>query len=188
MKNISLVLVVIVSLALAFQSNAQSNSEKKKMEKAARKAAKMEKDSIDNANLRALVETRAFVLEANTLYSRVGDSFVINPVTNFVGFDGKYSTIQLAFDQVVGWNGVGGVTLDGTITKMEIVDNKSGFGFTITANVRQNVGSTVTMLFRVSIDGSARVDISGSFSDRLIFQGRIVSLAETRVYKGTTTY
>ncbi|MCF6360589.1 MAG: DUF4251 domain-containing protein [Cyclobacteriaceae bacterium] len=135
-----------------------------------------------------MVATQAFVLEANTLYTRQGDSFVLNPTINFVGFDGKNSTIQLSFNQLVGWNGVGGVTLDGTIAKMEIVDNKKGLGFTINVTVRQNSGGSVTMIFRVSPNGNARVDMSGSYGERLTYQGNIVSLDETRVYKGSSIY
>lgn len=188
MKKYLSLLLLVFSFSIVIQSNAQSTKEDRKQAKAEKKAAKMEKDSVANAHLKLLVLSQAFVLEASTLYARTGQSFVLNSSTNFVGFDGKNSTIQLAFDQLVGWNGVGGVTLDGTISKMEIVDNKNGLGFTINATVRQKVGGAVTMIFRVSADGNARVDMSGSFGEKLTYQGRIVSLAETSVYKGTTLY
>ncbi len=188
MKRIILLLLIVFGSGLIIDSNAQSAREEKKKEKAEKKAAKMKQDSINNDNLKIMVVSKAFVLEANTLYARTGQSFTLNSTTNFVGFDGKNSTIQLAFDQLVGWNGVGGVTLDGTIAKMEIVDNKKGLGFTINATVRQKVGGAVTLIFRVSADGNARVDMSGSFGERISYQGRIVPLAETRVYKGTTLY
>jgi hypothetical protein len=45
-----------------------------------------------------------------------------------------------------------------------------------------------TMIFRVSSDGSARVDMSGAFGDKITFQGTIYSLEETKVYKGTPRF
>lgn len=188
MKKNVLILLMIFTSGFVVQSNAQSGKEEKKMEKAAKKAAKMELDSINNAKLRTLISTKAFVLEANTLYARTGQSFILNSTTNFVGFDGINSTIQLAFDQIIGWNGVGGVTADGKISKMEIVDNKKGLGFTINMTVKQQIGGAVTMIFRVSTDGNARVDMSGSFGEKFTFQGFIVPLSESSVYKGTTRY
>ena len=188
MKKIIVFLGLVFCLVCIIDSNAQTSKEERKEAKAEKKVAKLKKDSIANSQLKALVMTQAFVLEANTLYARTGQSYILNSTTNFVGFDGKNSTIQLAFDQLVGWNGVGGVTLDGSITKMEILDNKKGLGFSVNVTVRQKAGGIVTMIFRVSTDGNARVDMSGTFGEKLTYQGSIVSLAETNVYKGTTLY
>ncbi|MCB0497926.1 MAG: DUF4251 domain-containing protein [Cyclobacteriaceae bacterium] len=190
MKRLSIFLVLVLSFVVV-TSNAQSFQEQrdaKKKEKAEKRAVQQEEAKANNARLLELVKTKKFVLEANTLYSKSGSSYQLNSTTNFVGFDGENSTIQLAFDGLIGWNGIGGVTLDGTISKMEVKENKKGLGFTINATVRQNVGGAVTMIFRVSSDGSARVDMNGSFGDRLSFQGYIVSLENSRVYKGTSLF
>ncbi|MCB0505242.1 MAG: DUF4251 domain-containing protein [Cyclobacteriaceae bacterium] len=190
MKRLTFFLTLILSV-LFFASSAQSFNEQreaKKKEKAEKKQAQQEEAQKNNERLLALVATKAFVLEANTLYDKRGQSYFLNSSINFVGFDGTNSTIQLAFNGLVGWNGIGGVTLDGTIAKMEVNENNKGLGFTINVTVRQKVRGAVTMIFRVSSDGSARVDMSGSYGDRLSFQGNIVSLDDTRVYKGTTLY
>lgn len=188
MKKVIVLLMLVYSFGMIIQSNAQSAKEERKQAKAEKKAAKMEKDSIANERLKLIVLSRVFVLEANTLYARTGQSFMLNSSINFVGFDGKNSTIQLAFDQLVGWNGVGGITLDGTIAKMEIIDNKKGLGFSINVSVKQKVGGAVTMILRVSTDGSARVEMSGTFGEKLTYQGKIVPLSESLVYKGTTLF
>lgn len=190
MKRIPILLVVVFSLVVV-ECNAQSFKEQreaKKKEKAEKKAVKQEEARANTVKLLELVKTQSFVLEANTLYGKSGVSYPLSPNINFVGFDGKNSTIQLAFNGLVGWNGIGGVTIDGTIVKMEVKENNKGLGFTINATVRQKVGGVVTMIFRVSSDGSALVNMSGSFGERLSFQGYIVSLSNTSVYKGTTLY
>ena len=173
---------VIIMLLLGGNVIAQTKEEKKAAKKA-KKEAKVQADKENTAVLMEIVESKKFVLEASTLFDRTGASYILNSSLNFVGFDGVNSTIQLSLSQLAGWNGVGGVTIDGTITKMEILPNKEGLGFTINAAVRNKVGGMVTMIFKVNSSGNARVDMNGSFGDRLTFQGVLVSLDNTRVYK-----
>jgi hypothetical protein len=184
MRGIRLVIILLLFGASVF---AQTKEEKKAAKKA-KKEARLEESKNNTAILISMVESKIFVLEANMLYDRYGESYVLSSTINFVGFDGKNSTIQLAFQQIMGWNGVGGVTIDGKISKMEIIAKDDEIGFSINATVQNKGGGLVTMLFRVNSDGSARVDMSGSFGERLSFQGNIVSLDKTIVYKGTPVF
>ena len=184
MRGISLLVIIIILAASAF---AQTKEEKKAGKKA-KKEAKVLQDKENTAILIGMVESKKFVLEANTLFDRTGLSYILNSSINFVGFDGVNSTIQLAFDQLIGWNGVGGVTIDGKITKMEVKVKKDGIGFTIDAAVVNKGGGLVTMLFRVSSSGNARVEMSGSFGERITYQGNIIALNKTAVYKGTPIF
>ncbi len=179
--------IVIIMVLLGGSAIAQTKEEKKAAKKA-KKEAKIEQDKANTAMLISIVENKKFVLEANTLYDRTGQTYILSSNLNFVGFDGTNSTIQLAFDQLIGWNGVGGVTIDGRITKMEIKPNKDGIGFNVIASVQNKGGGLVTMLFKVNSGGTARVDMSGSFGERLSFQGILVALDKTRVYKGTAIF
>ena len=185
MSKISLVMIFLL---LGFGAYAQNSKSDKKAEKQARKEAKLQQAKENTAALIAVVESKQFVLQANTLFDRYGNSLPLNSNLNFVGFDGEYSTIQLSFTGLVGWNGVGGVTIDGRITKMEIKVKDDGIGFTINAAVQNKGGGLTTMFFRVSSDGNARVDMNGNFGERLSFQGFIVPLQESTVYKGTPRY
>ena len=124
MKAISLVLIMIILGGSSFAQTKEDNKAAKK----AKKEAKALQDKENTAALISLVESKKFVLEANTLFDRTGMSYILNSSLNFVGFDGVNSTIQLGFDQLIGWNGVGGVTIDGQITKMEIKTKKNGVG------------------------------------------------------------
>ena len=71
---------------------------------------------------------------------------------------------------------------------MEIKGKDDQATFSINVAVHNKGTGPVTMIFRVTSDGNARVDMSGSFGERLSFQGRIVSLSETSVYKGTPIF
>jgi hypothetical protein len=169
-------------------STIAQTKEEKKAAKKAKKEAKIEQNKANTAMLISIVENKKFVLEANTLYDRTGQTYILSSHLNFVGFDGVNSTIQLAFNQLIGWNGVGGVTIDGRITKMEIKTNKDGLGFNVIASVQNKGGGLVTMVFTVNSSGAARVDMSGSFGERLSFQGNLISLDKTNVYKGTPIF
>ena len=184
LKSTFLILMIMISAgAIAQDSKADR--------KAAKKAKKEEQRrvSMENAQkLKAHVLSKRFVLEAHTLFNRNGNSYPISSNTNFVGFDGENSSIQLSFDQIIGWNGVGGVTIDGKIQKMEIKGKEDQPNFTVNASVLNKGGGLVTMVFRVSSDGNARVDMNGNFGEKLSFQGRLVPLNETTVYKGTPQF
>ena len=185
MKKILILIVVLLSSGFVF------GQETKEERKAARKARKEEQKRIaleNSQQLQAIIETKMFVLEAHTLFDKRGTSYNLNSTTNFVGFDGENSTIQLAFDQLIGWNGLGGLTVDGKIRTMEIKGKENQPQFTVNAAVQNRGGGLVTMLFRVSSDGNARVDMSGSFGEKVSFQGRIVSLVNSSVYKGTPLF
>jgi hypothetical protein len=185
MKKLSILMIFLLLAGVGF---AQDSKEDKKAAKKAKKAAQAEQNLANTAMLVALFETKAFVLEANTLYDKSKKSYVLSSNYNFIGFDGKYSTIQLSFIGLVGWNGVGGVTADGKIVKMETTVKEGKPGFTCSASVQNKGGNFITMLFRVNADGSARVTMSGNFGEQLSFYGNIVPLAETTVYKGTTRF
>lgn len=185
MKKLVFLIVIILSAGFVF------GQQTKEERKAARKARKAEQHKIAMENsqrLKAIVESKMFVLEAHTLFDRGGLTYNLNKTTNFVGFDGKNSTVQLAFDGLIGWNGIGGVTIDGTISQLEIVGKEDKPEFSVNVTVNNKVGGLVTMVFRISSDGSSRVDLSGSFGQRLSFQGYIVALSESRVYKGRPNY
>lgn len=184
MKKIGFALIIVLLSASVF---AQTKAERKAAKKA-KKEAKLQQDLANAEILITIVESKRFVLEANTLYDRSGQSFNLSSNLNFVGFDGENSTIQLAFQQLVGWNGVGGVTVDGKITQLEVKQKEGSATFSVDARVLNKGGGLVTMIFRISSNGSARVDMSGSFGERLSFQGNIVPLTNTAVYKGTPTF
>ena len=185
MKKISLLVFMIV---LSFTLMAQDNKEEKKAAKKAKKEKKVEEALESSEKLKSLFEIKQFVLEANTVYDKMGASLMLDPNLNFVGCDGKNSTIQLGFNQLAGWNGVGGVTLDGEIKKMEVTGKEGVPYFTVHATVQNKGGSVVTMIFSVSSNRTARVDMSGSFGEKLSFQGNVVPLGETTVYKGTPVF
>ena len=108
------VLVASVVIAVCICLNSFGQEKLTKEEKKAKRAA--EYLAAKEVNL-AIVESRQWVLESETVQDREGQSYIMNPSLNFAMIDGDQSTIQLDFGALIGWNGVGGITFDGTISK-----------------------------------------------------------------------
>lgn len=135
-----------------------------------------------------IFEERSFVLEANTVYSQKGRSFQMNSSINFVKLEKGVGVLQLAFDQLVGWNGVGGITLDGNVRNYKI--NK-GDG-TKMPSLQFDMNGTMgwaTVRINVNSSGQARADVNGGMSgSRISFSGPLLPLKESSVYQGTTIF
>ena len=134
-----------------------------------------------------IFEQKSFVLEANTVYSKRGESFQMNSSINFVKLEKGVGVLQLGFNQLVGWNGVGGITLDGNVSNYE-VDKGDG---TKMPSVSFNMNGTTgggTVRINVNSSGMATATVDGNFGDRITFSGPLKSLKESSVYQGTTLF
>ncbi|WP_020530206.1 DUF4251 domain-containing protein [Flexithrix dorotheae] len=160
----------------------------KNLSKKEKKALKRQEALENKEALLLIVNKQRFVIEANTVFDRYGQSFIMNPTTNFVGVKDDVATIQLAFDAVVGLNGVGGVTLDGKISKYEVKEGKDTKPITINMRASGAAMGPVSLSITVQPDGNARAYISGDFGERISFQGRLVSLEKSGVYKGMSLH
>ncbi len=170
-----------------FSQSEQKSSEKedmKQLKKEKRKAEKKaEEDSIKQV-VTYMVENRRFVLEADYLSGRSGARVVVNSTLNFIMVDSAKSVIQLGSNTGMGYNGVGGITVDGTISRYELkkTENKHGCTYTITLFVNTDIG-TYDIVLWISQNGNANATIRGTTSGQLSYAGNIVPLEEARVYK-----
>jgi hypothetical protein len=192
MKHIIIILIfgILADLTLYGQTeNPDTKTPSKEEKKALRKAQKEEEKRKLTENLekmKVLAENRSWVIEAHTVFEKGGRSFQMNPTINFVSVLEEEVTIQLSFNGIAGWNGVGGITLEGKIQKYQLQESKNSFNISMTA-----MGSAlgpVDLLATISPSGNGRVTISGNWGDRITFAGDYVAYGESTVYKGTPTY
>ena len=121
-----------------------------------------------------------------TLSNQTWGAFLKERIFQPLGMNDTYSLLEQV--QSIENKADAHYEIDGKITKMEIKTKKNGVGFNIDAAVLNKGGGLVTMLFSVSSVGSARVDMSGSFGERISFQGNIVGLNKSTVYKATPIF
>lgn len=192
MKRLLLYITIIFCIAhtgFAQIENPDSKNLTKEEKKAIRKAKKEEdKRKREEAliSFSEYAEMKKWVIEAHTVYDKQGQSYQMDPNINFVGVSDDETTIQLSFNGLMGWNGVGGITLEGKIGKYEYSSDKKLLNITMSA-MGSGLG-VVDMFITVTGDGNGRASISGNWGDRITFQGKFVSLEESSVFKGTTTY
>ncbi len=185
-------LLLMVLIVLNIKSIAQDQDKsKEKQKKELKSAKKAYKDSVKTSgimHLNSLIIGRKWTLETDIVYGEHGKFFNVNPIYNFVSVQNEGGIIQLSFNNVVGWNGMGGVTVEGRISDYEVLQpKKEGGGVTLKAVITSQA-SSADMTLRVLNNDRAEVSIKGVWGLRLTFSGRLMHASESGVYKGTPIY
>jgi hypothetical protein len=179
---ISLTLILFAGF-LSAQETPEDNLSKKEIRKRKKdeKEAKLQKQY--EANYQILFE-RSFVLEANSVEGKDGYRINVNPRLNFLIIDSANSVLQVGIGTKLGYNGVGGSTAKGKITSYKISKNDIHKSCSLSMMVNTKSG-----YYRVSIDvsayGNANAWVLGMTYGDLRYNGYIVPLSESKVFKGT---
>ncbi len=189
MKKVFVMLMTIGVLSFNLFAQEISNEEWRNMSRQERKEYR-ERERIEQQKwIMQLLTSKAWVLEAHTLQDRYGESANIQPSLNFVGVAGENATAQLGSNGEIGWNGVGGITVEGSVRQYEMKEgNKPGSGAYLRIEISGASSGHISISIQVSADGTAAATLSDNFGDRLTYRGRIVPLAESTVYKGQVVY
>ena len=89
--------------------------------------------------------------------------------------------IQLFFSHLTKWNGVGGLTLDGKITRLKIFRNK---GIQFQCSTENTFISASNLFIDIIADGIATDMVTDIWGNRLRLEGNIIPYYQLRVYKG----
>lgn len=160
----------------AEQTEAQQRALEKELQQA--------QDSIHYVNALQALEKLDFVLEADKLVFKRGESAFVNSITNFVSLNDDQAVIQIAPFNGGGPNGVGGITLEGRASNISIKTDRKGNTY-FTMNV-MGTGLSATVTFTLP-KGSyhATVTVDPTFSgNRVTFYGRLLPSAQSKVFEG----
>lgn len=84
-------------------------------------------DSVASVQAVAALRNRDFVLEADNVAFRTGNSIFVNSSTNFISVRGDRAVVQISpSNSASGPNGVGGVTVDGAISNYQLQTDRKG--------------------------------------------------------------
>jgi Na+-transporting methylmalonyl-CoA/oxaloacetate decarboxylase gamma subunit len=184
---LTLLLAFVFVLGVFSQEETQqlSKQEIKKLQKEQKKAAKAAEEERMAEVTSFMVHQQQFVLEADYLSDKYGQRVPVTPTINFVLVDSVAGTVQFGSAQDIGYNGVGGVTVDGRITKYEYsVIGKKEDSYSIRLILMSSIG-TYDITLMVNSQGYADASIRGNWSGQLNYHGKLVPLTLSRVYKGT---
>lgn len=187
-KFVALVTLIMVGIA-ANTVYAQESRGARKAERDAKRAKMKAEEQVVNTisydEAVAALQAKQFVLEADQIMFRNGQTAFVNANTNFVLVNEGQGTAQVAFNTVYsGPNGIGGVTVDGTISDIQMTTGKRG---NVNCNFSiQGIGISA-QIFIILTDGgnNATVTISPNFNNNtMTLRGKLVPLAQSNIFKG----
>ncbi len=131
MKHKSKVLLLIIFSMLFMFSNAQENTETKtkdqrKAAKDQKKKEKEEKETADWVMYQQMAQNRRYVVEFDkATNTRTGEQYVLSRRLNFIALRKDRVVIQVQTHPYLSDNGLGGTTIDGTVTNYKYVAPKN---------------------------------------------------------------
>lgn len=184
-----LVLASTITGTLYAQQNKEEARQQKKTAKEEKRAQeKAEEQAINELDYQKAVQAlndRKFVLEADQVTFKRGGVAFVSSNTNFVLMNGNHSTVQVAFNTTsAGPNGIGGVTVDGTVSDVKSSTDKKGnvnFSFNV-----QGTGISAQVSIRLT-NGSNNADVTiyPNFNSQILtLSGHLVPRDESAVFKG----
>lgn len=161
--------------------------EKEQVESLKRRRKEVSEFQIDHNASATALEERKFVLEADRIVFKYGQSVYVNSNTNFISLFDDEAAVQISpMNAHPGFNGLGGITLDGSTSDVKVTRDRKN-------NIRLSMNIMgVAISARVDIilyEGSdqAYVTINPNFnSNRIELIGKIVPFEQSKVFKGTS--
>jgi hypothetical protein len=187
MKNIAIAILGLFIVAGVSAGNKMNMEDDTNRSVGQDKNSKKAKSEAAFKQMAQVLENREFVLEADYLSNQYGDRITVTSTLNFIKVDSTSGVIQVGSNSGVGYNGVGGVTAEGNITKYELDKNEKKNTFFIQMTVMTSIG-TYDVNLSVGANGYATATVSGLRRGRLNYSGSLVPLQATRTYEGTTSF
>lgn len=191
-------LIILLATVLPMLATAQSFSERRQADREKwyeekRKAEQREQevkalpDSVYHFLSASALREKRFVLEADQVVFKRGRNAFVNSSTNFVSLFDNEAVVQISpLESVGGFNGVGGITLDGTASNIKIHEDKKK-NICLSMNVT-GVGISAQVEIRLTHGSDkASVTINPNFnSHQTELIGRIVPYENSEIFKGTS--
>jgi hypothetical protein len=174
-----LISTMVFTMGLSAQ-DASSDKAKIKEDKAKQKELRLQQEYTTTCGM---LDSMNFVLEANTLRNARGDLAQVSSNLNFIMVDSTMAIVQIGSNFSMGANGVGGVTAKGSVSAWKVVKNEKRKSFNVNFSLMSPIGMYDVIMF-ISADGRASATLSGLSPGRLTFDGQLIPLSQSRVFKG----
>ena len=136
--------------------------------------------------LDSLLNSKSFVLEADFLQNGYGYRVPVVSGLNFIKVDDLKGILQTGSNFRMGYNGVGGVTAEGSIGNWKIDKNLKALSHTIQFSLQTQIGH-YDVFMTVSSDNHATATITGLWPGRLTWDGHLETIGNSSVFKGWNT-
>ena len=189
MKKLALIFLTFAFILplSAQEEGSLSKREQRKLAKEERKAEKAKEEERIAKLVEYMAENQQFVLEANMLFDKYGQSFPVHSNINFVAVDSTEGVVQIGSNSYIGSNGVGGVTLEGSVNNYEYKENEKKGYYTISYSLTTSLG-TYDVFMTMNESGTADATVRGNFGGSIRYTGKVEHPSVSRVYKGMSMY
>jgi ATPase subunit of ABC transporter with duplicated ATPase domains len=180
--------VFLLPVSAIAQDDELTNREKRKLKKQEKKEQREARLEAKSRLNQQLIESRKFVLEADQLSNRYGESAYVSSNLNFILVDSGEAVIQIGSHSGMGANGVGGVTAEGKITKYEVTNNEKRNTTSVEIMVTTALGMYEVRFYIMSGTRSTAELTSAVRGGNLTFHGDIKPIQAASIYQGHTVY
>jgi hypothetical protein len=189
MKQALVIFMTIFSLSMYCQDEIMS---KKELKELAREQKRSEQERLKREHIsivKSILEKKHFVLEADYIDDGKGNRVPVSSTINFVVVDSSEAVLQLGSPYGHGWNGVGGVTVEGDVTKydLNIIKGRRSTSYSLAVVIMSSMG-IFDIHFNISETGMADATVRSTTSGQLRYSGMINQIKQSKVYKGATSY
>ncbi len=142
-------------------------------------------DSLASVQARAALRNQDFVLEADNVQFRNGQTVFVNSTTNFISVKGNRAVVQISpSNYAAGPNGVGGVTVDGMISGLEVRTDSKG-RTTLSMNVTGIGINAQIEIYMFPDSNRATATVYPNFNSNTVWlDGTIVPYENSNVFEG----
>lgn len=162
------------------------NAQDRKLTRQERKEVRKAQMTANFYVLDSLLNSKSFVLEADYLQNKYGDRIPVVSNLNFIKVDGSYGILQTGSIAGLGYNGVGGVTAEGSLGSWEINKDPKKLSYNLRFSLFTNLGQ-YDIFMTVRSDNQATATISGLGPGKLTWEGHLETIKNSRVFKGQET-
>jgi hypothetical protein len=170
--------LLLSTFSVSAQEKEMTRMERKELKKAQMEASFNALDS--------LLSSRRFVLVADFLQNKYGDRIPVSQTINFIRVNGTTGVIQTGSPWVIGYNGLGGVTAEGTLMVYKMTKNFKSRSYTVRFTISSQIGH-YDVLLTVNAANYASATITGTTPGRLTWEGHLEGLGYSKVFKGQNT-
>ena len=143
-------------------------------------------DSVNYADAVKALEELDFVLEADRIVFKRGETAFVTSNTNFVSLSDDKAVVQIAPFNGGGPNGVGGITVEGRASNIRMKTDKKG-NITFSMSVMGTGISATVDLSLPKGTNRASVTVNPNLnSNRVTLDGRLLPKERSSVFKGTS--
>lgn len=188
-----MLLTLILMLALGFGATSTARAQSPELQqeeltraqkRKVRKQLEAIQDSLDYAAAVKALQERNFVMSADQLVFKHGETAFVTSATNFVSLTGDDAVVQIAPFNSGGPNGVGGIMVEGKASSVKVDRDKrgtllfsmnvSGLGISAMVTISLPEGSNRASLLVESMYRSGRITLNGRllpYDRRSVVQG-----------------